>query len=101
MYGFENLNANTGWIGSGFLNAGFAGMLIYAVIIGILFSLLNAYANFSDKRIVVAIMIGPTLTVMMSSDLPTAFLNHGVLLGVILLSFFTATKTLKDSRTHS
>jgi hypothetical protein len=101
MYGFETLNANTGWIGSGFLNAGFAGMLIYAVIIGILFSLLNAYANFSDKRIVVAIMIGPTLTVMMSSDLPTAFLNHGVLLGVILLSFFTATKTLKASRTHS
>ena len=90
MYGFESLNANTGWIGSGYLNAGFIGMLIYAIIIGLLFSWLNAYARFSNKRVIVAIMIGPVLTVMMSSDLPTAFLNHGVILGIILLSFFSA-----------
>ena len=94
MYGFESLNANTGWIGTGFMNAGYAGMLIYAVIIGILFSLLNAYAKFSDKRIVVAIMLGSLMTVMTSSDLPTAFLNHGVLLGVIMLSFFSTKKTI-------
>ena len=92
MYGFETLNANTGWIGTGFMNAGIIGMIIYAIIIGFLFALLDAYARFSDKRIIVAIMIGPLLTIMMSSDLPTAFLNHGVMLGLILLSFFTAKK---------
>ena len=94
MYNSDTLNANTGWIGTGFMNAGYAGMILYAVIIGLLFSLLNGYAKFSDKRIVVAIMIGSLMTVMTSSDLPTAFLNHGVLLGVIMLSFFTAKKTV-------
>jgi hypothetical protein len=30
------------------------------------------------------------LALMMSSDLPTAFLNHGVILAVIIFSLFTA-----------
>jgi hypothetical protein len=33
--------ANTGWLGSGYMHFGFAGMLIYAVIIGLLLGLVD------------------------------------------------------------
>lgn len=81
--------ANTGWIGSGYMHLGFAGMLVYACAIGLLFSLLNAYAKRIDKGVVVGVTVVPTLTLMMSSDLPTAFLTHGVILSIVLLTVFS------------
>ncbi len=92
IYGFATLNANTGWIGSGYANGGFMGMLVYAGIIGVLLSFLNGYAPFIPKHIIVSISVPPMLTVFMSSDLPTAFLNHGVILVIFLFSLFTMKK---------
>jgi hypothetical protein len=90
IYGIETLNANTGWIGSGYSNGGFFGIILYAMLIGILFSILNGYSYLIEKRILVSIIAPPMLALMMSSDLPTAFLNHGVILAVIIFSLFTA-----------
>jgi len=87
-YDNDLTGANTGWIGAGYSNAGFFGMLVYAAIIGILMSLLDSYSKFIDKGILVAIIVAPMLAVMMSSDLPTAFLNHGVILSLILFAMF-------------
>ena len=82
------IGANTGWIGSGYMQFGFIGMMVYAFIIGLLISLLNAYSKRIDKRVVVAITTAPLLAVILSSDLPTAFLTHGVILSLILFSIF-------------
>jgi len=87
--GNELTGANTGWIGSGYMNAGFLGMLLYAVILGLLMAILNAYSKSIDKRIVSAIIIAPMLTVMNSSDLPTALLTHGFFLSLVLFSLFS------------
>lgn len=92
VYGVDTLNANTGWIGSGYSNGGFIGMLFYSGIIGSLFSFLNAYRQAIDKRVLVALLVPCLLTLMMSSDLPTAFLNHGVLFALLLFLYFQSQK---------
>lgn len=84
-------SANTGWIGSGYMQFGFIGMMIYAFIIGLFISLLNGYSKIIDTRVVVAIIVAPLLAVMLSSDLSTAFLTHGVILSLILFSMCTFT----------
>jgi len=80
--------ANTGWLGSGYANAGIMGMLIYAILIGGIFLLLDAYTIFHDQQVLIAIFVAPLLAVMVSSDLPTALLTHGTLIGLLLLTFF-------------
>lgn len=82
-------SANTGWVGSGYANAGALGVFVYAILVGILFAVLNAFARTIDKKVVVAIATAPILAVLMSSDLPTAFLNHGVILTLFLFTLFS------------
>ena len=87
-FGNPATGANTGWIGSGYANAGTAGMVVYASIIGTVFLFLDAYTKFHDERILISIFIAPLLAIMVSSDLPTAILTHGALIGLLLLTFF-------------
>ena len=91
VYNYDNdlTGANTGWIGSGYMNAGIIGMFLYSIIIGLFMALLNAYSRIIDKRIIVAIIVGPIISLLLSADLPTAFLNHGVLLSLFLFSLFS------------
>ena len=84
----ETSNVTTGWIGSGFMNGGTAGLFVYATIIGVLLAYLDGVARHVDRRAVVAIATPPLLTVFLSSDLPTAMLNHGVLLMLLMFAFF-------------
>ena len=88
-YSNEETGANTGWLGAGYMQLGLSGMLIYAIIIGLLFCLLDAYSKRINKRIIVATISIPILVVITSSDLPTAFLTHGVILSLILFSLFS------------
>jgi len=92
--------ANTGWIGSGYAQFGFAGMVIYAFIVGILLGLLNAFSKVSDKRIIAAIIAVPMLTVFISSDLLTAFLTHGVILSLVLFMMFAIPEAERKDRKH-
>jgi hypothetical protein len=82
------MSANTGWIGSGYANAGVVGMLLYSIVIGLLFSALDGYSKYVDKRLLVAIMMAPLFTLFTSSDLPTSFLNHGIILTLMLFAIF-------------
>jgi hypothetical protein len=88
-YGSKLAGANTGWIGSGYMNAGVLGVVLYSIIIGLLLAVLNGYGRSVDKRVVVAIIIAPVLDLLMSTDLPTAFLNHGIILSLVLFSMFS------------
>ena len=77
--------ANTGWIGSGYMQLGYSGMMIYSCMLGLIYCLINSYTTSIDKRIVVSIVAVPMFVVMQSSDLPTAFLSHGILLSIVML----------------
>lgn len=76
--------ANTGWVGSGYMQFGFVGILIYALVVGLLMSLLDTYSRGRDLPISVAIFFVPFFTIFLSADLPTAMLTHGMLLALFL-----------------
>jgi len=85
-YYYNNVetHANTGWLGSGYMHFGFAGMLIYAFIVGFLLSMVDMLAKRREFGISVAILFTPFFTFFLSSDLPTAMLTHGLLLAMVL-----------------
>jgi hypothetical protein len=87
-YDNTKMIGNTGWIGSGYANGGVVGMMLYSIIIGLLLSTLDGYSNYIDRRILVATIMPPLFTLFTSSDLPTAFFNHGIILALILFTIF-------------
>jgi hypothetical protein len=85
-FGSELANASTGWIGSGYMQLGVPGLLIYAVILGFILNFIDSYAERIDKGVLVAISLIPIRAIMDNSDLFTALLTHGVLLLLIIIS---------------
>ena len=83
-YNNELSGANTGWLGSGYMHFGFAGMLSYALIIGLLLSMVDTLAKRRELGISGAILFVPFFTLFLSADLPTAGLTHGLLLAMVL-----------------
>ncbi len=83
-YNNDQCGANTGWLGSGYMHFGVAGMLIYAVIIGLLLGLVDMLCKKREIGISVAILFTPLFALFLSTDLPTAMLTHGLLLAVFL-----------------
>ena len=76
--------ANTGWLGSSYMNFGFSGMLIYAFIIGLILSIVDAFAQKKGLALIGSIIFIPLFILFISADLPTAMLNHGILLTLLL-----------------
>jgi len=85
-YGHVEWAANTGWIGSGYANAGFLGMILCSIMLGLLLAILNAYGRIIDKKIVSAIIMSPAFAIFMSSDIFTALLSHGILISLVLFA---------------
>lgn len=83
-YNNKLTGANTGWLGSGYMNFGFVSLLIYAIFIGFLLSMVDTLAKRRDLKISVAVLFIPFFTLFLSSDLPTAMLTHGLLLAMLL-----------------
>ncbi len=77
--------ANTGWLGSGYMQFGFLGMVMYAFFIGLLFAMVDLIAKSKDYRIIIAVLLIPFLGLFSSTDLPTALLTHGLLLALLLV----------------
>lgn len=85
----ERLSANTGWLGSGYMQGGFIGLLIYAVIIAAIFKYIDACARASgDRALITASVAVPILALITSADLPTAFLTHGLYVNLLLIACF-------------
>lgn len=87
-FGDVTMSANAGMIGSGFSNAGLVGVAIYAVVVGLLISILNAYGSRIGHAFVSAASLATVFNVVTSTDLVTALLTHGLLLLLLVLSLF-------------
>ncbi|MBU0665000.1 MAG: hypothetical protein KJ990_10705 [Proteobacteria bacterium] len=81
----EEMSANTGWIGSGYANAGLFGVYLYSVLIGLFFSFLNVYGRKLGARLVIALFTLPVLVMLRSTDLTTMLLTHGLLIAMGIL----------------
>lgn len=85
-------SANTGWIGSGYAQAGLGGALLYSVILGFVFSVLDRCAARINPRIVAAAAIVPVFSALTATDLLTALMTHGLGLTVLMLLIIAPTK---------
>lgn len=83
-YIFTDAHANTGLIGSGYMNAGYFGVALYATIIGASLGYVDAIARRDQDVLIPTLLTFPGyLLLFTSSDLPGAFLTHGF--GAMLL----------------
>ena len=81
-----NAHANNSFLATGYMHAGAIGIAIYGVIVGFFFRLLDSFANRGVPTwVAVAVMIVPSESLLISSDLPTAFLTHGMGVSALLL----------------
>lgn len=89
FYGNENTNANTGWIGSGYMQAGYIGMFVYATVLGLVLSYIDKCSGYNNERsiaIISAISSPSIIAIFISSDLVSALLTQGLLATLILIS---------------
>jgi hypothetical protein len=85
-------SANTGWIGFGYAHAGLFGMMIYAIIIGLIFKYLGFKAKILDKNFIIISFSPFIVSLFFSSDLKTVFITHGLFIYMIILSMLKLDK---------
>ena len=93
VFGSSTMSANTGWIGSGYMNAGYYGILLYAVLIGLIYAVLDSISSHERLALVVSLSLLPIISLLMSSDLPTALFTHGGGLAILLLHISLPSRT--------
>lgn len=78
-------NANNSFLSMGYMHAGAVGLTLYCVIVGLLFRLID---SIGFGRMPVWLALGPFVvsirTLLLSTDLLTALLSHGVAFAIIL-----------------
>ncbi len=94
-YGSDDMSANAGWIGSGFSNGSFIGVIIYSIFIGLLVSILNAYSKKLGAETVISCFSIIFITIIMSADFITSLLTHGLIFAIFLLIIIGGVKTVK------
>lgn len=78
--------ANTGWIGSGYAQAGLLGVVLYSIGVGMVFSIIDAFAKKLGERVVIAMFIILVLIMLTTSDFVVMFLTQGLLLAILLVA---------------
>ena len=83
-------NANNGFIPSGFAHAGLLGVAIYTLIFAYFLKILDSVVMNSDVPVWLALCmtIVPLRSALISSDLFTSMLTHGLALSLIMLLLF-------------
>ena len=85
--GKDEMAANNGYISSGYAHAGFIGVLIYSLILGVYLKWLNVFSkNVPHIWLTIALMVTPFRSLILSSDLPTTFLTHGLIIATIMIT---------------
>ncbi len=83
-YGDPQSNANTGVVGDAYMNFGFLGLVVWSILIGLIFKIIDSCSKGVDLRIGVAVIAMPVFS-LINSALLTNFLTHGLLLVLLLL----------------
>ncbi|MEN3363400.1 MAG: hypothetical protein V7606_674 [Burkholderiales bacterium] len=85
----DRMSANTGWFGSAYMQAGFMGVLLYAVIMSALYKYIDACARRSgEPALITASVIVPAIVIITSADLPVSLVTHGLYVNLLLIACF-------------
>lgn len=88
MTGDPQVGANTGWIANGYMNAGWFGIAIYAVILAFVLHVMDRLGARYGYNFVGAAFLIPIFNVVNSIDLLVGFLTGGLLLLSLLFYWF-------------
>lgn len=86
-FGSPEMRANTGFLGSGYMEGGFVMVLVYSVILGLMIRHFNKYAAGENRNAVFAVTAYPFLVLFTSVDLPTGIVTGGLWILIITLRF--------------
>ena len=79
-------SVNTSFVGTGYAHAGIYGIVLYGLLTGLLLRLIDSFHAMNlPVWVVVGITIIPIQALFFSTDLPTVFLTHGMLLSILIL----------------
>lgn len=84
-FGDPTLAANTGFIGSGYANAGWFGVFIYSFVIGVLISYFDRVAKHVGQRFITSATFVIMFVVITSADFVTSLLTHGLVALLFIL----------------
>ncbi|MGB3538565.1 MAG: hypothetical protein WBA42_10430 [Mesorhizobium sp.] len=85
FFGSSDTSANTGFIGSGFAQAGVMGALLYSIGVGFILAILQSYGRYLGRPFIASVVIDLFINLINSSDFLTMFLTHGLFLSLILI----------------
>jgi len=83
--GYPGMNANSGFISTGYMHAGVWGIILYTTILSIVFNIINNLITSNNKFVTISVIIVPIYTLFVISDLPTTMLTHGLFISIILI----------------
>jgi hypothetical protein len=79
------------------MHAGIYGIVLYSVLAGLLFRLIDSLATKGiPDWIVLGILVVPCQALLLSADLPTSLLTHGIGIGILVI--FLMRKPLIDNQ---
>ena len=79
-------SVNNGFVSSGYSHAGYWGVFIYSFLISLVLVFVNSLVRrMEDLWISVAILAVPLRELILSSDLPTTLLTHGLLVALLMI----------------
>ena len=79
-------HVNNTFLATGYMHAGIPGIVFYSVVAGMLFRVIDGVAAAGiPVWVAVAVLIVPSRSLLLSADLPTALLTHGIGIGIIVL----------------
>lgn len=90
--------ANTGWIGSGYAQAGLAGVALYSVGVGLVFAYVDAAAKRFGARAAIAMFVIHVVHLLTAVDFVTSFLTGGLLFSVLLAAVTGSSLRTEDAR---
>ena len=83
--GDTGINPNTGALGTGFMHMGYLGMFFYALVIGLIISIITSLSKHLPSWAPVAVA-GPAMFIMLTStDVSVALLTNGLLVGIFVI----------------
>ncbi|PWG02102.1 hypothetical protein [Sphingosinicella humi] len=77
---------NVGLIGSGYAQAGYFGVILYAVILGLMVKMVNTMIHSGLPAFLpAALLFSPVRVAWADADVLTALLSHGIFVGIVVM----------------
>ncbi|MCU4377715.1 O-antigen polymerase [Acinetobacter haemolyticus] len=82
----DGARANNGFISSGFAQAGFIGVTLYTLLLVFILKIIDSFSkSVGHSWFALCILIVPLRSLLISSDLLTVLLTHGLIVAIFLL----------------